>query len=482
VQLEAVIPQSLFTTSSPTFAGLTVGSSTAILKRVSGVLTDAISGVDYQAAGSTYLTGSLTATRIPVASGAQTLIDYAALTADGSGNIISTAYATFDSGLGIGTAPTASIPLYIVKTVSSSSVAIGIASTFTNTATSASPSTGPTTKSLNFGTLYQPTLTASKDWTGTNFIAGAEGNCELLTNASEIYNLTFPSAYGIRAYVNCTRGAGSTSSLIITNGFCYNAYPSQAVNGGVITNLTAFYDAGQTVGLNNWGIIINSPKNKIAGDLQVRSFISSDPTVLDTEKITNGGTFTSGWTYTTPSWTLTAGKMVKGSDGVDTLVQTSAAMVTPLVIGEVYRLSYLMSSHSVGYVTPTCAGVTLDSCSANGTVTCIFVATSTADLVFTPSNTSRFSLDDISLRKITGGSTYTCGTKGVQGTLIVQGNSRLGAVTAPVYACDVTGDVNCTGAFRSGGTAGINATVTYVDTLLGAKTLTFTKGILTAQV
>lgn len=35
--------------------------------------------------------------------------------------------------------------------------------------------------------------------------------------------------------------------------------------------------------------------------------------------------------------------------------------------------------------------------------------------------------------------------------------------------------------FLVGATAGIDATVTYVDTLLGAKTLTFTKGILTAQ-
>jgi hypothetical protein len=64
----------------------------------------------------------------------------------------------------------------------------------------------------------------------------------------------------------------------------------------------------------------------------------------------------------------------------------------------------------------------------------------------------------------------------------INGSLSVGKNTAPAYNIDVTGDINCTGAFRSGGTAGINATVTYVDTLLGTKTLTFTKGILTAQV
>jgi len=44
-----------------------------------------------------------------------------------------------------------------------------------------------------------------------------------------------------------------------------------------------------------------------------------------------------------------------------------------------------------------------------------------------------------------------------------------------------TGDISG-GTFSVGATPGIDATVTYVDTLLGATTLTFTKGVLTAQV
>lgn len=42
-------------------------------------------------------------------------------------------------------------------------------------------------------------------------------------------------------------------------------------------------------------------------------------------------------------------------------------------------------------------------------------------------------------------------------------------------------DLNVTGTFKQDGTAGIDATVSYTDTVLGAKVLTFKKGILTAQ-
>jgi hypothetical protein len=67
-------------------------------------------------------------------------------------------------------------------------------------------------------------------------------------------------------------------------------------------------------------------------------------------------------------------------------------------------------------------------------------------------------------------------------TLLGSGKVGIG-ITSPAYLLDVNGDVNIPAGstYRVGATAGITATVTYVDTLLGAKTLTFTKGILTAQ-
>jgi len=56
------------------------------------------------------------------------------------------------------------------------------------------------------------------------------------------------------------------------------------------------------------------------------------------------------------------------------------------------------------------------------------------------------------------------------------GNTRIGGTTAPTYACDVAGDIDCSGTYRTGGTAGhASATFTTVD----GKTVTVTKGLIT---
>ena len=60
----------------------------------------------------------------------------------------------------------------------------------------------------------------------------------------------------------------------------------------------------------------------------------------------------------------------------------------------------------------------------------------------------------------------------------INGNLNVGAAAAS----GIVNGINTVGGYAVGGVAGITATVTYVDTLLGAKTLTFTKGLLTAQV
>lgn len=61
-------------------------------------------------------------------------------------------------------------------------------------------------------------------------------------------------------------------------------------------------------------------------------------------------------------------------------------------------------------------------------------------------------------------------------------NNRLGITnTNPAYPLDVTGDINSTGVFRSGGTAGLSATYTFGGGGMGdIATMTFTGGILTA--
>jgi hypothetical protein len=159
----------------------------------------------------------------------------------------------------------------------------------------------------------------------------------------------------------------------------------------------------------------------------------SDVTTLGSEKITNG-TFdtdaTANWTVPSGSgWDGTNFRVNKTGNGTNPLQQTSAQMATPLVVGELYYLSYVLSVWSAGSVTPDCGGVTLPASSAaNGTYSAMFIPTSTAALSFTPSaTTARFSIDTVSLKKVSGGD------------LTVGGNIRaMGTISYPILAAGST--------------------------------------------
>ncbi|MFA5154125.1 MAG: hypothetical protein WC554_16365, partial [Clostridia bacterium] len=108
------------------------------------------------------------------------------------------------------------------------------------------------------------------------------------------------------------------------------------------------------------------------------------------------------WTLGT-GWTYNAGtnKVDKNGDGTGTLTQASGDMNTPLAVGQSYRLYFSISNRSVGTVTASCGGVTLSTADIDGTYTDDFTATSTAALTFTPTDTSRFSIDNVILYRIT---------------------------------------------------------------------------------
>lgn len=124
------------------------------------------------------------------------------------------------------------------------------------------------------------------------------------------------------------------------------------------------------------------------------------------EKVTNG-TFTgssTGWTVGTGwTWVDAANDYMQLSPtaGQGTLSQTPSGGI---VIGQVYVLVYTISGYSAGTITPSCGGVTLTSRSGNGTFTEQFTATSTADLVFTPSSTpvdsANLRIDTVSLIRV----------------------------------------------------------------------------------
>ncbi len=124
---------------------------------------------------------------------------------------------------------------------------------------------------------------------------------------------------------------------------------------------------------------------------------------LGTEKVVNG-TFTggsSGWTVGT-GWAYSSNTMTKNANGTGTLLQNIG-----LVLGEECFVTFTISAMTVSSVTITMGGVTLGTVTANGTYEYRVVPTSTASLTFTPTNTSRFTLDNISVKPLTGGSIAT---------------------------------------------------------------------------
>lgn len=119
-------------------------------------------------------------------------------------------------------------------------------------------------------------------------------------------------------------------------------------------------------------------------------------TVKDYDRLAGDGAFTGGttnWTFNADDYTYGTNNLAKDADGVTTLAHDTFAAV----IGRTYRLSYTISSWTVGTVTPTLGGVAGTAVGADGTYTEEITATTTDGLVFTPSNTSRFTIDSITV-------------------------------------------------------------------------------------
>lgn len=65
-----------------------------------------------------------------------------------------------------------------------------------------------------------------------------------------------------------------------------------------------------------------------------------------------------------------------------------------------YTITVDIGSLTAGTGTITVGGVTIAVASASGTYTKTFVATATTNLAITPSNTARFSVDNVSLKRL----------------------------------------------------------------------------------
>lgn len=185
--------------------------------------------------------------------------------------------------------------------------------------------------------------------------------------------------------------------------------------------LMADIDASETAGWNfSGGEYAGFIPVGTAGSPFVGSFIGNGHTISNLysnpasglvglfgsiSSISNGitnGTFTgnaNNWSLGT-GWAYSSNTVVKNADGTGLLSQAAGDMVENPVIGEKYRLSFKISGWAAGSVTPTCGGTELTSAGTDDTFTIDFTATTADGLSFLPTETSRFTIDDITLVRI----------------------------------------------------------------------------------
>jgi len=144
--------------------------------------------------------------------------------------------------------------------------------------------------------------------------------------------------------------------------------------------------------------------------------------ILSGFPLETNGTFTgsaAGWTLGA-AWVYAANAVNKNADGITTLSQTEA-----ITSGKRYKLSFWISNWTVGTVTPSCGGFTGTARGADGYYEEIFIASSTADLVFTPTNTARFTIDTVSIQEVVGYEGLGWGFNGVDNWVEIADHASL---------------------------------------------------------
>ncbi len=151
------------------------------------------------------------------------------------------------------------------------------------------------------------------------------------------------------------------------------------------------------------------------GLVHYQEAIPSDPVdiqvpMLGAEKVTNGS-FTgsaTGWTLGS-GWAYGTNNVTKNADGVGTLSQNVSA-----VVGEIYEVVYTVSAWTAGDFIVSLGGSSVgrvrrqasfmpDDVSTgygNGTHKDVIVAQTTGDLIFQPTNNARFTIDNVSVKKV----------------------------------------------------------------------------------
>lgn len=182
----------------------------------------------------------------------------------GSSAVTTSGSGRFDSGLGIGIAPSASRGIIMSYSSASTGTIAGVAGDITSTYAGVVPITG--ISGLNFSANYTPSglLTIAKT---ISTLQGSYITPTVTSYASETKNITVTNLIGFSLLATLTVGAGASGAVSATNFYQFKAVDVSLVNGATTGTQYAFYDTGMTSGTANWGFYGLSANNYLSGNL-----------------------------------------------------------------------------------------------------------------------------------------------------------------------------------------------------------------------
>lgn len=245
------------------------------------------------------------------------------------------------------------------------------------------------------------------------------------------------TSFGIGVFgsggVNGTGVAATQSGSMTWNGYSPTLSAARSVTigtwnhyGDVLQVSSSVADTGDLMRV----LKQNVPKLKIAstGNMTIGgNVVVADTSTVGAEKCLN-----TGFTGNATSWTLGAGWAYSSNNVLHTAGNTGTlSQDCGEVAGETYLLSYDIGSWHVGFITASVGSTSAIPNATNATFKKIITAQDTGDVTLTPSSDFDGTIDNVSLKKITGGQLTTIGNVGV-GTnapgkpLDVWGDMRLG--------------------------------------------------------
>lgn len=261
-------------------------------------------------------------------------------------------------------------------------------------------------------TEYRIDGTKIGNWKTVNLIAWT-GIDLSWTPTSDGVNITVENTWWSTPNLQQVTDVGSTTTndIIVPDEAYWAGW-----NGDLsVPTKNAIYDKIETISPSIWGNITSGTKGSVLF-IDPASTLAQDNrqfyydftfkrlslfSGVGSEQLTNPN-----FTGSATGWTVPAG-MAYSSNSVSKTSNGTGALTQSVSLYNLreYQLTYTISNHTAGTITPSVGSFTGTAVSANGTYTERFVITSTAVLAFTPSNTARFTIDSVSIVPMIGTNT-----------------------------------------------------------------------------